>query len=210
MIMKRIPIGIAMLALAATLASAEPTIRLDVVDGVARVQLLGDFPQSHYTAYRGETPAGPWLAITDDRVLCLGPCIAEDPEARPGATYWYRFEFDNVDGTRTSFGPLPVSIPATLGREIGLRVLPNPTRGPAEIEIHLAGPTSQASRIRVRVMDVAGRLVRDLGETELPNGLQRLRWDGLDPAGRPLGAGFYFVQASGAGHTVVARVVRAR
>ena len=208
--MKRISIGIAMLALAATLASAEPSIRLDVVEGVARVQLLGDFPQSHYTVYRGPAAVGPWLPITDDRVLCLGPCIAEDPEARPGATYWYRFEFDNADGTRASFGPLPVSIPTTLGRTIGVRVVPNPARGPAQIEIHLAGPASQSSRVRVRVVDLAGRMVADLGETVLPNGLQRLRWEGLDRAGRPLGAGLYFVQVSGAGGAAVARVVRAR
>lgn len=46
----------------------------------------------------------------------------------------------------------------------------------------------------VTIYDLAGRRVRDLTESGLRSGLQRITWDGLDAQRRPVPLGMYFVE----------------
>ncbi len=56
--------------------------------------------------------------------------------------------------------------------------------------------TARDGRLRVRVFDVNGRLVRTLvDETSVPAGLHVVRFDGRDRHGVSLSSGRYFVQA---------------
>lgn len=192
--MRTFPLAIAAVALNATLAFATPQVRVQSIDGVARVELVGDYPQSRYTVFRALSAGGDYAPVTAFDVLCLGPCFVEDPEARAGSTYWYRFDFVAPDGSRASFGPYAVTIPAIAARALVARVVPNPARGPATIEVHLAG-SSGADPVpaEVRILDLQGRVVRTLVAAPLPRGLSRIDWDGRDAAGRPAGAGAYFV-----------------
>jgi subtilisin family serine protease len=64
---------------------------------------------------------------------------------------------------------------------------PNPTRGEASI----AYSTARAGRVRVRVFDVRGALVRSLEDREAAAGEQRVRWDGRDEAGTLAATGVY-------------------
>jgi subtilisin family serine protease len=87
---------------------------------------------------------------------------------------------------------------------------PNPLRagGPAaELRLSL-GSDAAATRFRLRLHDVSGRLVRELGSGRLdPGTLQSLRWRGDDAAGRALVPGLYFLSLEGPGRRDVARVV---
>jgi hypothetical protein len=75
------------------------------------------------------------------------------------------------------------------------RVLPNPTHGPALLEIGpgVAGPAT------VAILDVSGRSVRDLGRYEMGTEGRSLVWDGRDNTGRPMGTGIYFAVVRRAG-----------
>lgn len=72
---------------------------------------------------------------------------------------------------------------------------PNPFNPETSVRFDLP----QAGPVRVRVYDVAGRLVRDLLRQTLPAGAHVLAWDGRDDAGRPVASGLYHCRLEAAG-----------
>ena len=209
--MRSIPLTLAALALGTTLALASPEVRVQATDGVARIELTGSYPRSRYTVYRGLDPGGAFQPVSQIDVLCIGSCFVEDPEVSAGATYWYRFDFTQPDGSRASYGPYAVTIPAILARRVGARVVPNPVRGTAGIEIYLAGgANAEPVRAEVRLYDLQGRMLKLLHAGPLGSGLNRMSWDGTDTAGRLTGPGAYFVTVRTPLGDARARLVRVR
>lgn len=192
--LRTLTLAVATLLLSATLAFADPGVRVQTSGDVVRIELTGSYPQSFYTIYRSIGSLGPWQPVSSLNVLCLGPCFAEDPAARPGETYWYRFDLALPDGGFASFGPFEVTIPATVARTVGARMLPNPSRGAATIEWHLSEAGSGDVPARVQIYDLQGRRVRTVLDGRLTRGLGRVAWDGRDEAGRTLDAGAYFLE----------------
>lgn len=85
---------------------------------------------------------------------------------------------------------------------------PNP---PGEGGTVLRFDLARGADVRLEVFDVAGRRVTALTAADYPAGVHTVSWDGRDDAGRPLGAGVYFVRmrASGAAtQTVRVTVIR--
>lgn len=68
------------------------------------------------------------------------------------------------------------------------RVSPNPIGSNAEILFTLPGARS----VRLHILDLEGRVVRTLADGPALAGEHRIRWDGRDESGRPLGSGVYF------------------
>lgn len=77
-------------------------------------------------------------------------------------------------------------------------VAPNPTRGEARIAFALPA----ASSVRLRVLDLQGRVVATLLDGALPAGRHEARWDG---AAR---SGLYFVRLEACGQRAVRSVIR--
>ncbi len=112
------------------------------------------------------------------------------------------------EGTRELFGPFPANTrvgvtrggspsgaPPVAGVAAAAGVLvPQPARGRQTLRLVLAADRS----VRVRVFDVTGRAVRDLG-TQRGRGAKpfEVTWDGRDDAGVAVAAGIYFVIGSG-------------
>jgi hypothetical protein len=83
-----------------------------------------------------------------------------------------------------------------------LQVRPNPSR--QTIRIALDGTVDGA--MLLRIVDVAGRLVR---EFHPPLGAREVEWDGQDSGGRHLAAGVYFCTlSSGSGGRVTQKLIR--
>ena len=91
--------------------------------------------------------------------------------------------------------PLEVPVNAQVAREpkgVIKRLGPNPLNPETAVSV----VTARDGRLRVRVFDVNGRLVRTLvDETAVPAGLHVVRFDGRDRHGIALSSGRYFVQA---------------
>jgi hypothetical protein len=83
--------------------------------------------------------------------------------------------------------PGPAGAPARLALE---PPRPNPTRGP--LALRFALPARAA--VRLDVLDVAGRRVRELLRSELDPGVHDAAWDGRDRSGGRAPAGVYFVR----------------
>ncbi len=83
--------------------------------------------------------------------------------------------------------PLPVR------RDVAFLVQPNPCRSWTSLSFQL-GPVAAAGPVSLSLVDVTGRLVRNLVNGRLTPGLHEQIWDGLDGASRPAGAGVYFAR----------------
>jgi flagellar hook assembly protein FlgD len=71
-----------------------------------------------------------------------------------------------------------------------VRVTPNPFVRRTSISLELPAPGSAA----VRIMDIGGRVVRDFGVPELPEGRGVLSWDARDGSGHRVASGVYYIQ----------------
>ncbi len=101
---------------------------------------------------------------------------------------------------------------ADTGEEHGNRAIlspavPNPFRGSAALSLTVPSPSS---RVRVRVLDVTGRVVATLADGQLSPGRHDLVWHGTDDAGRPVASGVYLIGGTVGEDRVTARLVRLR
>jgi HYDIN/CFA65/VesB-like, Ig-like domain/Abnormal spindle-like microcephaly-assoc'd, ASPM-SPD-2-Hydin len=115
---------------------------------------------------------------------------------------------DAVDATFDA--PLARALPEASPREEGIRAVhPNPTTGAVAIE--LAASAAHVVR-HLRVHDVTGRLVRDLGTIRTPDGstTTTVGWDGRDDRGKAVSAGIYFVVLRLDGHAWTRKVLLVR
>lgn len=68
---------------------------------------------------------------------------------------------------------------------------PNPARGSVTLHLEL----NRAQRVRCRVLDLSGRVVRTVSDATFPAGRTYFHWDARDDDGRLPKQGLYFIQA---------------
>jgi hypothetical protein len=89
---------------------------------------------------------------------------------------------------------VPPAKPPIAGLELR-GVMPNPARGASTVRLAL----ERDSRIRVQVLDVAGREVARLADGVRPAGEHTFTWSGVTNRGSKAAAGLYLVRVSGDG-----------
>lgn len=102
-------------------------------------------------------------------------------------------DFQIYEGAVTIGVPeLAASVPV---QTVLLGNFPNPFHPSTAIRFDLA----QATPVRLRIFDIAGRTVRVLVNGPLPPGGRSVVWDGRDETARPLAGGVYFyrIEANG-------------
>ena len=203
-----LPLSLLLIVLAGPPAFADPRITVSYRDGFLRVTLNGSYAGTYYQVLRSGELVGQYSPLAYELTLCTGDCFLTDQEAIPGRTYYYRFELYARAGL-VSYGPYVVTVPDT---PLGVRVRPNPSDGPARLELSVPGSSRWDAPLpaAARVIDLQGRTVRLLYSGTLVRGVTSLAWDGRDEAGRLLGAGIYFVSLTSPLWTSTARVVRFR
>jgi flagellar hook assembly protein FlgD len=89
--------------------------------------------------------------------------------------------------TNYQFNDVATTVPEANTTLSPLELFPNPTSGEVTIgfEVHGEG------EVRVEVLDLRGATVRVVHQGKLPQGAQRLRWDGHDAKGQPVASGNY-------------------
>lgn len=81
---------------------------------------------------------------------------------------------------------------------------PNPSAGPVTLGFSLAAP----ARVRLELLDCAGRRVRVLADGECAAGAHAPAWDGAGEDGRAVGPGLYFARLVTPAGTIVRRLAR--
>lgn len=190
-------------------AFADPGVTVHYRDELLRVTLNGSYQGSYYQVWRSGELAGQYQPLASDYTLCTGDCQLADLQARPGQTYWYRFDLQGPGGGITSYGPYAVTVPDT---PYGLRVTGSPSSPTAGIVLSLSGSARHDDGVGVRlhVLDLQGRVVKRLHSGPLPRGESHFRWDGRADDGRALGAGIFFVRAESPLGAATRRIVRVR
>lgn len=180
------------------------------------VMVIANFSNTDYSNYRVGVPeGGVWMELVN----------SQDPQyGGAGATNGLNISAQGVsyDGFGQS---LVLNVPrmalvvlgprATLGTgyttpEPGSLELaapwPNPTSGPASLSFALP----KSAHVKVAVLDLSGRVVRQLADRSFAPGRHGLTWDGLDASGRVAAPGLYFVRLAADGQERVARISRLR
>ena len=80
---------------------------------------------------------------------------------------------------------------------------PNPFRGRTTLRWALPA----ARHVRLRVHDVAGRLIRTLADGEMQAGEHSVVWDQTDDGGHRMHAGLYFVRFEAEGRSLGQKVI---
>jgi hypothetical protein len=102
----------------------------------------------------------------------------------------YEIVYATMDGAgNTGYGKAWVRVPHDVAAAL-TSVHPNPFNPQATLEYTLR----EGGRTQIAIYDARGSLVRRLVDQVMPAGEQRVTWNGLDGAGRPVGSGIYFVK----------------
>jgi hypothetical protein len=113
---------------------------------------------------------------------------------------------ENANGIPDECEP-PARAAGTIATRIVLHPnIPNPFNPSTTIPLDV--PPGGA-RVRLEILDVAGRVVRSLGG-DLPAGRQALTWDGRDARGAPVASGVYLCRVAGSAQGAAQRLVLAR
>ncbi len=103
-----------------------------------------------------------------------------------------------LDVNVTAVKPLP------LNESVTHFAYPNPARGNTQISFGM----TKSAHTRVRVYNLAGRLVDTLHEGQLPPGRHEVRWSGADNRGQPVASGIYFYELRIGSETYTQKIAR--
>jgi hypothetical protein len=92
----------------------------------------------------------------------------------------------------------PASLP---GASVFVGIAPTPTRGPARFDFALA----HSGSVSFEIVDLAGRVISRIDETESAAGWRAVTWSGMTTAGAPAAPGVYFARMRLDGEKVGAR-----
>lgn len=166
---------------------------LDHVRGhIGRVVLNPDLTVQQVTFPWGNTSVAGWLQ--GPIALIVGP----------DGNLWYN-TYSPGHIRRISFWPSSGVTPA-LGAFDLAPAIPNPSRDGATLVFSLPRP----GRARLRILDLAGRAVREVANADFAAGPHTFVWNGRGDDGRALGSGVYFVRLETAQGALTRRLVRTR
>ena len=147
---------------------------------------------------------GTWLAALGVSVLFAARAVAAPPPA-PGGPHALYYGGDNTAGypqfTLTDAGDTTDET-ATLG-PLNVRCAPNPFAQQALVQF----AARAGERLRVRIYDTRGRLVRTHEALASRTGRQDVTWDGRDAGGRRVAPGVYFYEVQSGVRTARGRLV---
>ncbi len=113
-------------------------------------------------------------------------CRFTDRAVDAGVRYAYTLVAIDLDGGQQRFGPIQATVPFP---NLALRLGQNPARPP----IVLGADLPRAGKLRMRILDASGRVVRELVHSDLAPGIHSVAWDGRDQRGPAAPSGVYFV-----------------
>ena len=195
--------------------AADPGVRADLWNGVARVTLEGSYAGTRYTVRRADTQGQPFRVLGEQDALCTGDCYVLDPDVLVGATYLYRFDVTGPDGTRT-YGPYAVTIGGVAAQGLGASPSPNPLRDHGMLRVTAAlaagaraGNPARATGLpgEVALVDMTGRVIRTLWRGTLDRLTFDVPFTARDDRGQPIPPGLYFVVVRAGEHRSISRVV---
>lgn len=199
--------------------AADPGVRAELYDGMARITLEGTYVGARYSVRRAEAQGQPFALLGEQNTLCTGDCTILDPDALIGATYLYRFDVLGTDGIPRTYGPYAVTIGGRPAEGLGASPSPNPLhdRGTLRVTAGLAagaraGNPGRATGLpgEVTLVDMSGRVIRTLWRGTLDRLTFEVPFSARDEQGRAIPPGLYFVVVRAGENRSISRVAVVR
>ena len=211
----------------ASFSNYGPTVRI-AAPGAAMWSLLcrnyeiDEFSQLFYEVFFGWDAVNPYMSgdgTSFSAPLVAGACAlvrSRHPSWTALAVGAHMVATGDVVGYDQPIGPrlnvyravteASVSVDDASVTRYALDVAPNPTAAATVVRFALPA----AGHARLRVYDLAGRLVRDLAGGELPAGSHSIHWDGLDTRGQLTSAGIFLVRLDTPAGALLRKLARTR
>lgn len=194
---RRLAAVLPLLPAVALAAAAIPAAALEIqalYDDEGRIHLGVEGRFYEFRVERAASAEGPYQFLGWRYIGCTEACEWIDGQVEDGATYWYRFELLDSEWRPVRVGPAAVDVPALTGRILGSRAFPSPFEEGAAISFRIPNRLAPAgeTRLRLEIVDAAGRTIRLLHDGAIRRGESRVEWDGRDAGGRPVAAGSYW------------------
>jgi hypothetical protein len=109
------------------------------------------------------------------------------------------YDMDSVLQMPVSVGPARDAVTAAR-----LTVSPNPSSAMTTLDYYLP----KGGAMAIDILDLQGRVLRQVWDGQLPAGQYHAVWDGLDEDRRPLPAGLYFARLRFGDQSIAVRMVR--
>lgn len=199
----------ALMALSPAGVTAARVTRFDALpqtDGSVRIEFELGSDGGDITAnlYRIEQDGVTVTRINEDPIHGIGQHSLLDVPPLGDALIVYELR-ELVQGTEQAIGRIEVS--RGIGSPAGVSLVqnePNPFTSSTTIRFSV----DRAARVRLVVLDAAGRLVRVLRDDALAPGTHAESWDGRDARGIAVPSGSYYVSIRSAATTLMRRAVR--
>lgn len=173
-------------------------LRAEVVGGTVAVtwRYEADEPITGFRVYRARDGKTGDELLTNELALDTGARRFVDATPPPGSALLYTVAAVRPDGSEIRSAAVAVSVAAV--RLVLAQNRPNPFNAATEVDFVLDRDAS----VRLRVYDLAGRLVRTLVDEGRPAGPHTAFWDGRSDEGRTVASGAYVYRLD-AGSTVL-------
>jgi hypothetical protein len=143
---------------------------------------------------KSAVPVRNWIAATSG--YDIEHLFSRYCDTSPGRIAWYHSMLGSVFGSICAPPTMLLDIPGSpRGSDlVNFMKVGNSVMRESGSSVRLG--IAKAERVRVRIHDVTGRLVRTLADRVFPPGEHSLTWDGSDDDGRRVARGVYFVKSS--------------
>jgi hypothetical protein len=181
------------------------SISIDAASGLPRAVVAWTAPvspaQAGWNVYRSVGPATsgsnePGGARVNDGLLLDDVTTVTDDGLVAGAEHRYRLEAVFEDGRLLTVAEGSIFVPSTA--RMG-RPYPNPFRPEAGTLAIPYRSIATGGAITLRVLDLRGRLVREVRGGPPGGGFGEFGWDGRDRSGRRVPSGIYYLYVQGGG-----------
>jgi hypothetical protein len=199
-----------------------PVDHLDVLltQTPAGVEIVWTVPAedggSDYYIYRRATSDGaeiPYQALNPRRpVRGPGPVTYLDAGLDEDGDYQYLVVAVFADGSRREYGPFDIRVEFATASFFLAAPSPNPVtlrNGTTGMVVRFGVPR-RGTAVRLALVDVTGRCVRELWNARAQEAVQSVAWDGRDASGGPVGSGIYFLRLEANARVANRRVILIR
>jgi hypothetical protein len=172
--------------------------------------------ESDYFVYRRALSEGaelPYEVLNLRRpVRGPGPVAYLDAGVEESGDYQYLVVAVFADGSRREYGPFDIRVEFAAARFFLAAPSPNPLtlRNGASGMVVRFGVPRRGTPVRLTLIDVTGRCVRELWNARAQEAVQTVAWDGRDASGSPLGSGIYFLRLEAQARVANRRVILIR
>jgi len=141
-----------------------------------------------------------------------GPVTYLDGGVETNGDYEYLVVAVLGDGSRREYGPFEIRVEFAAARFFLAPPAPNPLtlrHGAADMVVRFGVPRRGAP-VRLLLLDVTGRCVRELWNARAQEAVQSIAWDGRDASGNLLASGIYFLRLEADSRVANRRVILVR